>query len=1271
MLLLHLSDLHFGSKNRFAKDNPGDLAKAFNLALLEACRQRDIPELKVDLVVVTGDITETGLPSQFRDAEQFLAKLAAEFGIPNERFVLVPGNHEICWASCRAVRADRDGEKFPATEFEERLQAGKLANYRFFLSQFYNTPVSENGIPSLEKVKELGSCSWARDFPDLQLSIAALNTSEREHDELKGGFLSKHQAQALMDHWRSDSANSALKIVALHHNPVSTTSANSAWTLDWLREREEVAKVPQPISIDAFQHYMADLSGFEGRELLQAVVKDSCAHLILHGHHHDQGDPIVWPWVKMDGGAPVLSVGSFGLSEDSLPGNAPLSCQLIRFDLQPNEGGPRLIALPLIYDGRFRLSGQVLSGAFRAEIESRSAYNQPLPMPPGWMSKELAQATPSTDSQAAAQARDPIPMPPELYAEPPYIGSHSFVGRASQLETLLDWAAPADSHPVLLYEAIGGSGKSMLTWEWVTKHSHHVRNDWAGRFWYSFYERGATMSDFCRRALAYMTSQARSKYKEKNTAELTQLLLHQLRDRPWLLVLDGVERVLVSYHRVDAAQLPDDQAGLVDKIADRDPCSAINPEDEDLLRAFAAAAPSKLLLTSRLIPRALLNRSGQPIPGVLRERLPGLRPTDAELLIRACGVNGDSAKIQAYLQTHCDCHPLVIGVLAGLITDYLPDKGNFDAWVVDPEGGGKLIFSQLDLVQKRNHILSTAFQALPARGHRLLSIIALLSESVDFSTLLALNPELPSIPERAEEPRNPENGSKWNKMTTEKQADARAVYLAATVRKAEFEQAKAAREEQITSAKPQLAETIKDLERRGLLQYDHISRRYDLHPVVRGIAAGGLKHEEKHHFGQRVVDHFSQQAHNPYQEAETIEEFDNAKRIVKALLLMGKEQEALKFINRNNVARVLASRFEAHNEILSIIRPFFDYDWAAPHHLLKNKGGHSIASIAAVALRRMGAFREAFSVSQSAIINCLDNKRFWSFHSHLVSLSSTAGDLNLLALEDRLLQLALENSALYQDDSLKCRVLLARYRQLSKLGMFREANSLWEEMSPLLALLAERDVADHHFALSQYFQGRLSADHLSEAEASNRFSAIGIRNLAALRGSWHLDRREYEAAKQDLARAVALAHKAGKVDRRSEVRLAIARYNLGELTDSRNTAEYFSQNAQGAWQYDLAELWCAIGNLGEAAQQATAAYQWAWADGEPFVNRYQLNKTMILLNQLGAPIPQLSPYKPDASRKLDLEEQVIQTINYRKSAKVISPPKRKMKSRSEHVRARN
>ena len=463
--------------------------------------------------------------------------------------------------------------------------------------------------------------------------------------------------------------------------------------------------------------------------------------------------------------------------------------------------------------------------------------------------------TPAADTAAAEPA--PIPRAPNFYAEPAYIGSHDFVGRKAQLETLSDWAAAADPHPVLLYEAIGGAGKSMLTWEWTNQHATDVRSDWAGRFWYSFYERGALMADFCGRALAYITGRPLEDFRTKNTLELGEQLLRHLKERPWLLILDGLERVLVAYHRIDAAQLADEKAGTSDEIANRDPCAAIRPEDDDLLRTLAAAAPSKLLLTSRLIPRVLLNAASQPIPGVLRERLPGLRPADAEALLRSCGVSGTSRDIQDYLKTHCDCHPLVTGVLAGLVNDYLPDRGNFDAWAADPDRGGLLNLADLDLVQKRNHILKTALAALPEKSRQLLSTLALLSEAVDYATLSAFNPYLPPEPERVEEPEKPED--KWDEVwgtfsDEEKEHLQKNFQRKLERRRKGYEQAikTRLRSPEFLAAPHKLQETVRDLEQRGLLQYDPHAKRYDLHPVVRGVAAGGVRQKEKALHWQRV-----------------------------------------------------------------------------------------------------------------------------------------------------------------------------------------------------------------------------------------------------------------------------------------------------------------------------------------------------------------------------------------------------------------------------------
>ena len=229
---------------------------------------------------------------------------------------------------------------------------------------------------------------------------------------------------------------------------------------------------------------------------------------------------------------------------------------------------------------------------------------------------------------------------------------------------------------------------------------------------------------------------------------------------------------------------------------------------------------------------------------------------------------------------------------------------------------------------------------------------------------------------------------------------------------------------------PDLIQTVKDLERRGLLQYDVVTKRHDLHPVVRGISAGGMAREEKNIYGQRVVDYFSQQAQDPYEQADSLAGFDRAKHIVKVLFQMGKVDAARQFILTNTFLHALSHRFEAHSDILAILRPFFPTGWSEIPHNLQKKGGVSLARRASVALRRIGALREAFSISEASLRIILDQKRLGSLCSQLLDLASTAGEQNHLAQEERLLCLAGEAAALNGYETEVLGFKLARFRQL-------------------------------------------------------------------------------------------------------------------------------------------------------------------------------------------------------------------------------------------------
>jgi tetratricopeptide (TPR) repeat protein len=873
--------------------------------------------------------------------------------------------------------------------------------------------------------------------------------------------------------------------------------------------------------------------------------------------------------------------------------------------------------------------------------------------------KEARAGNTHITAPAPAKASTPIPKPPAFYAEPDYIGSHTFVGRDAELQLLSDWALPADPTNLLLFEAIGGNGKSMLTWQWTKYYSTAVRRDWAGRFWYSFYEKGAIMADFCQRALAYMTGQLPEELRKKKTAELKEPLLAQLHAKPWLLILDGLERVLVAYHRIDAAEVPDEEVNApTDKIVNRNPRDAIRDEENDLLRALAAAAPSKILVSSRLTPRVLLNPSSQPITGAKRITLPGLRPPDAEKLLRSCGIEGDSAAIQSYLTANCDNHPLVIGVLGGLINHYCENRGNFDAWVADPHAGGALDLASLDLIQRRNHILRAALDALPPESRQLLSTLALLTDSVDYETLKAFNPHLPPEPAEVQKPTPLEKQQdlvddknvSWALMSDQQKAERQKQYDVALVHWRDYETAVQARlaSAAFLAAPKKLEATVTDLEQRGLLQWDGRERKYNLHPVVRGVAAGGMAAADRERHGQRVVDHFSAQPHRPYDEAETMEDVRSGVHVVRTLLKLGHFQQAADAYTIG-LAQALVFNLEAHAERLSLLRPFFPTGWGElPKHVRPWQAG-ALANDAAIALRRSGetsAALVAYGASLQADLAAKD----WEGMG--VSLRNTSNNLtadNRLARALRVSGLALEIATLREDQP---SVFISRVHLFaiqSQLGQWTEATATWQLLRRMGGDWSRSTYrpgnAEEAYAWFLFYQGILQEDLLAQAErlATEAKNRATIRDLHRLRGDWRLQQGEWTQATASYQEAVRLARERNLPDADSETGLALAKYHLGKLAEPRLEAQRLAQLRDPAHRL-LAQLWIALSEPAKAGPHALAAYKWAWADGEPYVHRYELTKTTELLQQMQIAIPNLPYYDPDKDESLPWEFDVVDAI---------------------------
>lgn len=824
---------------------------------------------------------------------------------------------------------------------------------------------------------------------------------------------------------------------------------------------------------------------------------------------------------------------------------------------------------------------------------------------------ELSSGKVGVNDDADSLLEQILPRPPALVALPRYLASHAFVGRDLELQRLSDWCAAADSNPMLLLEAIGGSGKSMLTWEWLTKHARFERPDWAGLFWYSFYEKGAVMADFCCHALAYMTQRPIRQIRKLHPKRRSKYLVEELQQRPWLVVLDGLERVLVAYHRHDAAQMLDsDAVSAIDQINGRDPCSAIRSEDDDLLRQLASAEPSKVLVSSRLTPRALINSSHMTVPGVRREVLPGLRAIDAEAMIRRCGISGDSNAIRAYLQQNCDCHPLVVGALAGLINDYPYDRGNFDKWLRDLKGGVTLNLGELDLTKRQNHILRAAINALPSSSRRLLHLLSVLNSATDFRTLEALvlghKANAPAAGVTGESDREPTN----------------------------------------RQGSGDLPDSIRDLEKRGLLQYDTIDKRYDLHPVVRGVASARIAHEETRQLGQNVVDYFTSKHRDPWDKANTLAGVADGIQIVSAFLRMQRYTEAFQTLE-GELANALYFNLSAHAESLSLVRGFFPDGWDGDPALSDQAERWYVLNFAAASMSATSE-KQAEQLYERAIAVSLEASMIGSIYVSIVGLAGALSEGREVDIR-RLYSLASVLAQVSGESELVFISKLREYKSSILKADWQCAEGLWNEIDPMGRSWTpgyyRPGEAEGHRVFHLFHEGRLTDAELAKVEqiAAHGNNRPLIRSLHEIRGELYLKRGAFRLAADHFSRALAMYRENGLASNYCEARLAVSLFFAGDEVDARGEANRITADSVRS-ALAIADLWKALSEREKAVQYAELAY--SSAELHRFHgSRSHLDAAAEFLADLGANPPSVQDEAPAEETIYPWEESVLSLIS--------------------------
>lgn len=314
----------------------------------------------------------------------------------------------------------------------------------------------------------------------------------------------------------------------------------------------------------------------------------------------------------------------------------------------------------------------------------------------------------------------------------PYALQANFTGRVSERKELTAWLAD-DARPICALIAMGGMGKSALAWYWVkndvlTAAQAASASAVDGVMWWSFYEGESSFAKFIDDAFKYVSGQTTiDATRFPTTYDRAQELRKQLQTKRVLFVLDGFERQLRAYARLDAAYKPDDTTEL-----SREDRACVDPIAARWLYDIAAGTTrAKVVLTTRLMAHDLEDRAGDALAGVLKHELKELPRDDALKFMREQGVTkGTPSEIAAACEAY-GYHPLSLRLLSGLIARDAKMPGDIAAAPRHDVHG--------NLVQRQHHVLEQSYNALPKRERSLLSRIAAFRSAMAYDALLIFN----------------------------------------------------------------------------------------------------------------------------------------------------------------------------------------------------------------------------------------------------------------------------------------------------------------------------------------------------------------------------------------------------------------------------------------------------------------------------------------------------------------------------------------------------
>ncbi len=805
--------------------------------------------------------------------------------------------------------------------------------------------------------------------------------------------------------------------------------------------------------------------------------------------------------------------------------------------------------------------------------------------------------------------RTPIPVPPTPYIAHPYTLSQTrdLVGRHDELNALTDWVAkpgsPAYGNAIFCFVAIGGMGKSALTWKWFNDIAPEKMPDLAGRLWWSFYESDAHFENFLNRALCYVGELGEDDVRNLPWQDRENLLLQHLNEKPYLLVLDGLERILLAYNRMDASSLADDEydeqtanhvagpAGLSASVAQSFTGQhrlrqTTDPRVGHFFRKLAQVQNSRVLVSTRLYPLALQLPNTEPSPACFAHFLTGLSEDDAVVLWRALGVSGSRQELVGLFRCF-ENHPLLVQALAGEVARHKRSPGDFVSW---RNNNPRFDPTSLPAAQVKSHILQYALAGLDDDLRETLTNVVALRSPATYDTLEAL---------LVGEGKTFENLQGLDRALT-------------------------------------------NLEDRGLIGWDRDANRYDAHPIVRGVAWRLASKQDQKAVYRSLDAHFEPMDVPSWRDVNSIEQLTPA--IERYYTLIGLRQFDDAFdVFRDQLERATRYRLAAHRDRVAWIILLF------PEGISRKPALVDLVA-QAEALDAIGASYDFLGRPTNAIKlyrRCMELREQESIDYHLRrghgGYGDTLRETGTLREAAPVLkgQLSLRRRLDESQEEIPGLVQFARllntigdvHTALLVLGRSLKISGKWG-IKPADEWTASH-VAEILLRTGDGAAAKAWADAAWKLASIDGFERHLIRG-ARIQGQAALVLGDLCYANERLHHALVRARAANMV--KNELQLIVTLANLelqraapsnahGLLDDVWEPAREAPYPMEEADAYNvLADICLVEGNKAGAIEAATKAYRAAWCDGPPWAYHWGLEKAKAHLQSLNAPFPDMPPF---------------------------------------------